>query len=48
MHAEHTIMALESGKHVLCQKPMASTVNEAKQMIRAFKKANKILLLYLK
>lgn len=34
-HAEFTIRAAQSGKHVLCEKPMANTVNECQQMIDA-------------
>ncbi len=33
MHAEYTNRALRAGKDVLCEKPMAVTVDEAKQMI---------------
>jgi len=34
-HAEQTIAAMESGRHVLCEKPFALTVEECKSMIEA-------------
>jgi predicted dehydrogenase len=34
-HAEIAIAALQAGKHVLCEKPMANTVEEAVQMATA-------------
>lgn len=41
MHAEYTIRGFEAGKHVICEKPMAITVEDCDRMIAAAKKANK-------
>ena len=38
LHAEWTVTALESGKHVLCEKPLAITLDEVDRMIAAAKK----------
>jgi len=35
MHAEYTVRAARAGVHVLCEKPMAVTVDECRRMIRA-------------
>jgi Oxidoreductase family, NAD-binding Rossmann fold len=43
MHAEWTIRALQSGKHVLCEKPMAASLPECEAMINAARKAERIL-----
>lgn len=43
MHAEYTIRAFEAGKHVICEKPMAITVDDCDKMIAAGKKAGKLL-----
>ncbi|MCY7335749.1 MAG: Gfo/Idh/MocA family oxidoreductase [Chamaesiphon sp.] len=37
MHCEYTVRAAQAGIHVLCEKPMAVTVAECKQMIAAAK-----------
>jgi Predicted dehydrogenases and related proteins len=39
MHAEFVIRAARAGKHVICEKPLATTVEDAKRMIEACKEA---------
>lgn len=43
LHAQHSIAALNSGHHVLCEKPMAIKVHDCGEMIKAAEKANKRL-----
>ena len=43
MHAEYTIRASEAGKHVICEKPMATSVADAQAMVDACRKAGKKL-----
>ncbi|GAB2540086.1 Gfo/Idh/MocA family protein [Gracilibacillus alcaliphilus] len=45
LHAPVSIFALEQGKHVLCEKPMATSHEEAEQMIAASKQAGKKLMI---
>jgi predicted dehydrogenase len=45
MHAEYTIRALKAGKHVLCEKPMATSLEECQAMIDAAKAANRKLMI---
>jgi predicted dehydrogenase len=43
LHCEMTVAALEAKKHVLCEKPMATTARDAHKMIEAAKKSGKKL-----
>ena len=44
-HAQSTIDALKSGKHVLCEKPMAITIEECEEMVEAARAAGKKLMI---
>jgi len=43
LHAEHSILSLRAGKHVLCEKPMAISVEDCEKMIIESDKAGKHL-----
>ncbi len=45
MHSEYTIRGAKAGKHVLCEKPMASSVAECEQMIAACRAAGRKLMI---
>lgn len=42
-HADIAVAALEAGKHVMCEKPMAKTVKDALRMVEAAKRTGKKL-----
>ncbi|WP_406944906.1 Gfo/Idh/MocA family protein [Halobacillus sp. SY10] len=42
-HAEISIAALEAGNHVMCEKPMAKTASEAREMVDVSKRTGKKL-----
>jgi len=43
LHAPHSIQALKAGKHVICEKPMALSVEDCRAMIAASSEAGKHL-----
>ena len=43
LHKDQAVAALKAGKHVLCEKPMAMSQAECRAMIRAAKKADRLL-----
>jgi len=44
-HAEMTIAALRAGKHVMCEKPMATTLEDARAMIDVSEQTGKFLMI---
>jgi predicted dehydrogenase len=43
LHAEFAVRAAQAGKHVMCEKPMATSVADCQRMLAASKKAGKKL-----
>ncbi|MFV0364546.1 MAG: Gfo/Idh/MocA family protein [Suipraeoptans sp.] len=44
-HADITIQALKAGKHVLCEKPMATNIEDCRKMVEAAKSNSKFLMI---
>lgn len=44
LHEEHAVAALEAGKHVYCEKPLAITVEACDRILKAWKKSGKKLM----
>ncbi len=44
LHAPMATAALEAGKHVLCERPLARSADEASAMVRAARKADRVLM----
>jgi predicted dehydrogenase len=44
LHAPMAVAALEAGKHVLCERPLARSASEAAGMVKAAKKADRLLM----
>ena len=43
LHADHAVAALEAGKHVLVEKPMATTVEDCDRILDAAQRAQRVL-----
>lgn len=44
LHREWTVRALEAGKHVLCEKPLAMNAAEAQEMAAAARRSDRLLM----
>src|SRR6516225_3771960 len=44
LHHRQVIAALEAGKHVICEKPLAMTVEEANEMVAVARKRDRLLI----
>lgn len=44
LHGKWTVRALRAGKHVLCEKPLASNAREAEEMVRAADESGRVLM----
>ena len=45
LHRDAVVQLAQAGKHVLCEKPMATSVDEAREMIDACRRANRKLMI---
>jgi predicted dehydrogenase len=43
LHVEQSLMALEAGSHVFCEKPVAETLADADKLVRAASEANRFV-----
>lgn len=43
LHKEQSLQAIQAGKHVMCEKPLALSVEDARQMVEAAKAAGVVL-----
>lgn len=46
LHAERSIRALEAGKHVVCEKPMATSLEDADRMVEAAERTGNVLAIF--
>ena len=44
-HADMAIAALKAGKHVLCEKPMATTMEDCERMVQTARETGKVLMI---
>ncbi|MBM7324824.1 Gfo/Idh/MocA family oxidoreductase [Agrobacterium sp. S2] len=43
LHCEQTLAAARAGKHILCEKPLATSLDDARSMVKAAKEAGVVL-----
>ena len=43
LHAEHALAAFSAGSHVLCEKPMSASLDDAERMVAAARAARRVL-----
>jgi len=48
LHAPISVRALESGKHVLCEKPLANSVENGERMVEAARRSGKVAMVAMK
>lgn len=46
LHAERSIAALQAGKHVVCEKPMATSLDDADRMVAAAEQTGQVLAIF--
>lgn len=46
LHASASVEALEAGKHVVCEKPMATSLPDADKMVEVSQKSDKVLTIF--
>ncbi len=42
LHAQHVLAAVQAGKHVICEKPLAASPADARQMLKAIRRSRRI------
>jgi predicted dehydrogenase len=46
MHKQHCFIALDAGLHVICQKPIADDLNDARELVGAFEASGRSLAIH--
>jgi predicted dehydrogenase len=46
LHKQHCLKALDAGLHVVCQKPIADDLNDARELVGAFERSGRFLAIH--